>query len=70
MAKAHLHGKGFADVSLEKTEYVNVVIILIVVRRIELFMHRNFPRRAIHETVILDREYIFINLAASSPQSG
>ena len=52
IAKAHLHGKSFAEVSLEKTAYVNAVIILIVVRRIELFMRRNIPRRAIRERVI------------------
>ena len=52
MAKAHLYGKGFADVSLEKTAYVNVVIIVIAVRRIELFRYRNIPTRAIHGIVI------------------
>ena len=52
MAKAPFYGKGFADVPLEKTAYVNVVIIVIAVRRIELFRHRNIPRRAIHGRVI------------------
>ena len=52
MAKAPLYGKGFADVPLEKTAYVNVVIIVIAVRRMELFRHRNIPGRAIHGRVI------------------
>lgn len=53
MAKAPLYGKGFADVPLEKTAYVNVVIIVIAVRRIELFRYRNIPRRAIHGRIWL-----------------
>ena len=52
MAKAPLYGKCFADVPLEKTAYVNVVIIVIAVRRIEIFRHRNIPMRAIHGRVI------------------
>ena len=60
MAKAPLYGKGFADVPLEKTAYVNVVIIVIAVRRIEFFRNRNIPRRAIHGRLVYTHSVILV----------